>query len=201
MDNHIFTKVAYFISLITHPVFLFFYTFIYLLFMTDLFAGIVQVYNIWLIFAYLVLNSIVIPLGLIYFFERKFNIIDKSKRQLPYFILIFFYFLIYLFFRNFMFPDIIKKFILSILLGLVVLFFLNFIFKISMHTTSAGAVISLFLYLYFNNTAFFFTPLIFVFILTGLIGTCRLLLKAHSGFEIYIGYLAGFVITSTVLIL
>jgi hypothetical protein len=194
-------KIAYIISVITHPVFLFSYAFMYLLFNTDIFLGITQMYKIWMIISYLVLNSILIPLMLIFFFERNFNITERKKRFLPYAIMAVVYIIIYIFFLKFHFPDIIRKFLLGITIGLCALIIINFFLKISMHTTSAGATIALFMYLYFIYPEDFFSALMIIIVLAGLIGSSRLKLNEHTRLELYSGYLLGFVITFLVMIL
>lgn len=192
-------KTAIAISAFTHPIFMFFYIFVYLFYTTDLFYGVQQIYKIWHIMLYLFINSILIPLILIFFFEKDFNIEDRRRRNLPYLIMLVIYILIYVFFQNFLFPAIIKKFLLSIAIGIAVLFLMNSLFKISMHTTSAGASIALFLYLYSQNTSVFFLPLMATFVIAGIMGSSRLYLKVHTRIELYIGYLVGLISTLGVL--
>lgn len=192
-------KIAIVISALTHPIFLFFFILVYLLYQTDLFMGVIQIYKMWHILTYLMINSIIIPLSLIFFFEKDFYLEDRRKRNLPYVIMLVIYILIYIFFQSFLFPDIIKKFLLSITIGIAVLFLLNTILKISMHTSSAGALIALFLYLYSQNPSDYYLPLLLSFILAGIIGSSRLYLKVHTRIELYSGYLVGLI--STMLIL
>lgn len=75
--------------------------------------------------------------------------------------------------------------------GLVAIFMCNIFFKISMHTTAAGAALTILGILLFispvNMTMPFFAALFF----GGLVGASRILLGAHYPVEIWLGYLLG----------
>lgn len=192
-------KFATFISYLFHPLFVFFYVFLFLLFQSDLLIGILFRYRIYLIIAYLLGNSIIIPLILIYFFQRDFFLENRRQRTIPYLIVIVAYIFVFIFLQRYPLPEIIMKFLLSLIIGLSILTLLNLFKKISLHTCAAGATLAIFLELTIATSHDFFIPLIFIFIFNGLIGTSRLLLKKHTPFEIYTGYLLGIATTFLVI--
>jgi hypothetical protein len=64
-------------------------------------------------------------------------------------------------------------------------------FKVSMHTTAAGGAIGIMAVLLFlspfNMLGAFFATII----IGGIVGTARLILREHTSFEIWVGYLIG----------
>jgi len=192
-------KIAAVTSYIFHPIFFFLYIFLYLLFFSDILIGILYRYNISLIIIYILGNSIIIPLIIIYFLRRDIYLADKKKRTVPYIIIIVSYIFIYFFLKRYSLPDVIMRFLLSTIIIIVILSILNLLSKISIHTTSSGAALALFLKLTLTNPYDFFYPLMFIFIICGLIGTSRFILKAHSSFEVYSGYILGTCITFLIL--
>lgn len=184
-------RIANFLSSIFHPIFYFFYVFVYLLFFTDIFLPFVHTYKIWIILSYLFLNSIVIPVILIYFFQKDFKMEDRKKRTIPYLIIIAVYILIFLFFKKFLLPQIIIKYLIAIISGMLILTIINYFKKLSLHTTALGAVLALFIILFFNEPNTYFSNLIFITIIAGAVSSSRLFLKTHTNFEIFGGFVLG----------
>ena len=86
----------------------------------------------------------------------------------------------------------------DILLGATVSLFLAFIInnlfeKISLHAMGMGGFLAIVI-MALNITQYDLTYLfLLVIFLSGLVGTARLILKAHQTREIYTGYMLGFV--------
>jgi hypothetical protein len=77
-------------------------------------------------------------------------------------------------------------------ISLFVAFFMNIFTKVSLHTLGAGSILGLLLIMVRFST--FDIRLLFVsaIIVAGIIGTARLILKAHTEPEIIAGYFIGF---------
>lgn len=103
-------------------------------------------------------------------------------------------------------PEPYKVFILGAVISLFLAFLINIFSKISMHTTGMGGLIGmllicLFYYQYPNFWLNFPGPenfqldtrylLMAVLLLSGLVGTSRLFLKAHSSEQVFGGYFVG----------
>lgn len=90
-------------------------------------------------------------------------------------------------------PQIINILLLGSFWAVVLLFMASIFFKVSMHTTAAGGAIGIMAVLLFlspfNMLAAFFATII----IGGLVGTARLILREHTTFEIWVGYLIGLV--------
>ena len=143
-------------------------------------------------------------LGMIDSLEMK----DKSERIGPYIITGIFYLWM---FRNFLsnpeIPPAYTSFVLGATIGLFIAFFINLFSKISAHAVGMGGLIAMVLITMLRYHHGPFTVdlaflgvlqlnmsivLMLVIILAGLVGTSRLLLKAHEPQDVYGGFLVGF---------
>ncbi len=110
-------------------------------------------------------------------------------------------------------PKILIAFVLSSVLCILISFALNTKFKLSLHAVGAGSFVTLWIVVrYFHSedgvlyfrfvkeslSSFHLNGLMALsMILAGWIGSCRLYLKAHDPFELYLGYAVG--VFSTIL--
>lgn len=118
---------------------------------------------------------------------------DAKQRILPFIAIMIFYFWAYIVVMKQNMPALLVWTMLGSCIAIVIAFILNSFFKISLHTIGMGGLVIVALKLatmaYFN-----FTPLvILVLIVAGIIGSCRLYLKAHTNQEVYLGYWVGMV--------
>ena len=91
-------------------------------------------------------------------------------------------------------PFVVRLLILGSFWSVIALFMASIFFKISMHATAAGGMLGLFIALLFINPIDMRVPLFVALILAGVIGTARLLLRAHRPWEVWSGYVVGLVI-------
>lgn len=193
------------ISLVFHPVFLNFYVVVLFLFVHPYTASKMNMNARLLHMAILIVNMVILPLLLMLFLEKRKII---TSLQLPLreergmvFLMLFVLFGItaYQMFEQ-EFSYLLVSYLAAISLGLLILYFINLKTKISMHAVAASSVVGAFVYLMFfesNNNYLYY--LCFFILLSGLIGSARLYLKAHSPRQIWLGYTTGFLITITVL--
>ena len=187
-------KIAYVISFVFHPIFLFFHTFIFLLFYSDFFIN-SSAFISWFIISYIAITTILLPLLLIYIFTKDFALAEKEQRTTPYLIIIFVYLLMLIFFNKFSLPSLIKNFISGIIISLIIVLIINRYIKISIHSFAIAGILALFLKLFLFSPIDFYIPLMITALLAGIIGTSRLILETHSEKELYLGYLVGFPLT------
>ena len=88
-------------------------------------------------------------------------------------------------------PFVVRLLILGSFWSVIALFMASIFFKISMHATAAGGMLGLFIALLFINPIDMRVPLFVALILAGVIGTARLLLRAHRPGEVWAGYALG----------
>ena len=87
-----------------------------------------------------------------------------------------------------------KLFMLASVLVIVALLLISFKWKISNHMAAIGAVAGLFFALSFRKGLNPVYSLLIIILVSGLIGTARLVLKKHSILEIIAGYALGFIV-------
>ncbi len=124
-------------------------------------------------------------------FIKSIFLKTQRERIIPYIATNIFYFWMYLVFKNQEeVPVILTSFIFGIFLASSVALIANIYFKISMHALGVGALTGLILIIIFSGFTYaIFLPVILVFIITGLVGTSRMIVSDHTPFDIYTGIL------------
>jgi hypothetical protein len=120
-------------------------------------------------------------------FIKSIFLKTQRERIAPYIATNFFYFWMFLVFRNQPeVPAILTCFIFGAFLASSVALISNIYFKISMHALGVGALCGLALIIIFSGFTYavFLTPMIIVLI-TGLVSTSRLIVSDHKPFDIY----------------
>ena len=192
-------KIATFLSVLFHPIFLFFYLILYLVYFTDLFLIYRYSPHLWMLLLYVFLNTVVIPIILIFFYSSDLMMKDKENRTIPYLIMIVVYAFMLFFFIKFYISALVLRFLIALIIGLICLSIINIYYKSSLHTFAMGTLLAFFIRIYFLQSGMFFYPLIIMLILAGIIGSARLALEAHTKGELLAGYGIGTVVGLIVL--
>ena len=146
----------------------------------------------------IVINTLILPalallmlrgLGLI----SSFSMYERQGRTLPYITSMFFYFWSTVsFFMDKGMPDSLRILLLGVSIGLSVCFFTNIlILKVSLHVTAAMSFLVYLAGMYPQSEKDLIFFLILAMLGAGLVGSSRLILKAHTPKEIAAGYLVG----------
>jgi len=205
--------LAYSVSVFCHPLFMLTYMLLILLTVNPYLFGVNKVGDSSFLILMVFFSTVFIPgvaiimmklLGLIESIELR----DRQERIGPYIITGLFYLWM---FRTLLdnpnIPIAFKIFVLGATIALFVAFFINLFSKISMHTVGMGGLLAMVLITMFQYShgafwvdfsAFKFQMsmtqlLMVVILLCGMVGTARLLLKAHDPQEIYGGYFIGII--------
>lgn len=204
---------AYFISVLCHPLFILTYMLLILLTVNPYLFGVNNLGDSSFLILMVFFSTVFIPgvaillmklLGLIQSIE-----LDESQDRIgPYIITgVFYLWTFRTILDNPNIPIAFKIFVLGATIALFLSFFINLFSKISMHTVGMGgllAMIAITMFQYSHGVFWVNFPfgkfeltmtqlLMFVILLSGLVGTSRLLLKAHNPQEIYGGFFIGFV--------
>jgi membrane-associated phospholipid phosphatase len=189
--------ISRFVSFVFHPLFLPAYAvFITIVANPSLFdfSGINR--NILLI--QVVINTVILPaitIGLMIplGFVKSLKMEETTDRILPYIAGMFYYiWIVVLFIKGGETPVIINVLMLGVLLSMILSFLVTLVYtKVSLHTVGAGILVGYFLTIN-SIMELNIVPVILVAIfLAGLIGTARLVLKAHTTEEVFLGYFIG----------
>ncbi len=184
------------ISVLFHPIFMPFLT-ILIVFNTNTYLSNfaleakLKIYFIFLFFTVL-MPLIMIAILLKTKQIKSIYLETKEERRFPYLFIIITYFALYYLLIKLQLPIYLSIFILGILIATIIGLIINTFWKISTHMIGIGYISGLifFIILNFNvSLTHFFLLLILV---SGLIGTCRMYLKAHTLSQIFVGYIVGF---------
>lgn len=159
----------------------------------------------WIISAMIFSFSFILPVINIYILYKlkrisSITLEDQNERTFPYILTSCFYFgLFYLFLDLNIWPSI-KVLIfgggLSVLLTAVV----NMKYKISAHAVGIGGLISSLMMVSYVLKYNAVPEISVLFLLAGIIASCRLYLEAHKPSQIYFGFALGFITQLTVFI-
>ena len=148
-----------------------------------------------LIMAYLF--TILIPTVMIHFYRRHqgWSLIElghRERRMVPYVISIVSYFTCVFVMQRLHMPHFMSAIIIAALLLQIVCALINVWWKISTHTAAiggvAGALFAFAEYLNFNPVWW----LCLVFLVAGVLGTSRMILRQHSLSQVVVGFWVGF---------
>lgn len=204
---------AHIISVVFHPLLMLTYMLVLLLLINPYLFGVHNIKGNAPLILFVFLSTFMIPAFAVFMMKQldfisSIQMHDRMERTGPYIITGIFYLWM---FRNVLdnpnIPTAFTVFVLGSTIGLFLAFFINIFSKISAHAVGMGGlmamvVISMFLYSYddfvINLNSFGIvkcsmnTLLMASIVLAGIVGTSRLLLKAHEPKDLYGGYLVGF---------
>lgn len=205
-------QVAGFFSYLFHPLFLTAYFLLLVYWMNPIFIDFSDHHASFLIIFSLLTSTILFP-GIAIFLMKGLNLIDsihmrdKRERVGPLIVTGLFYVWVFVNLKNNSFvPEYLAYFMLGGTLALFMGFFFTLFFKVSLHTIGLGALTAAF-FLVKNHYSFADVALpwwghssliidtnvvlILLILISGWVASCRLLLKAHTLFQLYLGYFLG----------
>ena len=122
---------------------------------------------------------------------RNYRIETIKERKMPVVLMVFLYFFLGQSMNNVYIKDLALLFY-STSLGLFILFiFFYFQKKISIHLLSLGIPLGFFMVLSYSYQQAFLIEIIGIFLISGLVGSSRLHLKAHTHKEVFSGFFIG----------
>ena len=148
-----------------------------------------------LLLAYLF--TILLPTLLIHLYRRYqgWSLIElghRERRMVPYVVSIVSYFTCIYVMEQFHMPHFMSSIIVAALLVQIVCALINIWWKISTHTAAIGGVGgALFAFAYYLG----FNPvwwLCVIFLIAGVLGSCRMILRQHSLAQVVVGFWVGF---------
>jgi membrane-associated phospholipid phosphatase len=143
-------------------------------------------------------STFIIPLLLsLLLLNRKFikslEMVTTKERIIPYAFTIIFYVFTLSMLKEATIPPIIFNFVIGATLSVILAFIINLKWKISAHMIGIGGLVGA-LICVSNMIEVYLTPyIIFALLIAGLVGSARLILKAHNQSQIYVGFIVGVV--------
>lgn len=151
----------------------------------------------WYILLCNILFTVLMPVLMIFLLLRNnmitsLDLRNREDRKYPIIFTIVFQIANYYFLSKAHLPGPYMFFLLAGLFSLIVTLLVTNYWKISMHMTGIGCVIGAFLTLACIWPVDVRIILAILFLLAGIIGSSRLLLRAHDGWQVTAGFFAGF---------
>ena len=188
---------AQFFSYLLHPVFIPVYVTAYLALMHPLlFAGFSKTERLTTI-AIVFLNTCFFPLMTVILlkalgFIQSIQLHTQKDRIIPYIASGIFYFWAYSVFKGQTdYPTILIVFLLGIFLSSSAALIANIYYKVSMHAIGMGGATGILLLLLLQHNLLPAWPLSAAFLLSGVVLSSRLVIKSHSPFDAYSGFIIG----------
>lgn len=201
MQQTISQTIAQVVSYLFHPILIPTYAVLLLMWSNPFYIASIKSPQGYQLFVSVFFNTFLLPVFIMRMFKnlgfvKDFNLNDRKERALPYLLMISFLFWAWFVLKFYMgFPSVIHETMWGCFLSVMAAYFINiFYFKISMHTLGMGGLLVVMFrasFLASNNIQY---ALMAIIIIAGLVGTARLLLKAHEPLEVYYGYLLGIVV-------
>lgn len=196
----IMNKLAQFISVIAHPIFL--PTWMFLILVS---SGLCNIYNtnITIVFSTIFVTTFVIPM-IFMFILKKVGVIKsitmerREDRFIPLIIMVIFLYTTQTLFRDVTALGFFNFFIVCNIILCSIVFWINIYWKISLHAIGCGSLVSIIFILTSISVEIFLPYLFAAIIISGVVGSARLYLKSHSASQVYTGFAVGFM---TVLII
>ena len=157
------------------------------------------------VYSIILLCTVVLPLTLLpalHFFKmiQQITIDERRERLIPLFFATICFYIAYYLVSKFAPIQVITLFLFSNMLVIISILMVSIFWKISIHMAGIGGITALVVVIslaYSIDLTFYLAGAI---LLSGLLGTCRLAVKAHSMLEIVAGYLLGFLLIGGLMI-
>ena len=119
---------------------------------------------------------------------------EKGERKYPYLLTVIIYSLTGYMMNNLGFPRIMVFFIIGITLVITLLSLINIRYKISAHSAGVGGLVAFSFLIGDQSIIDFRWIMISALIISGLVMSSRIYLKAHRPSQVYTGFLLGFLV-------
>ena len=189
--------LALFFSIIFHPLFIASYVIYFLLFMHPLvFAELDKQKKVFALINVILCTAFLPAFSVLLVWQLKLgtqSLQMKTQREriIPYALAMIFYFWSWNVFRNLAYPPVSVHFLLGSFLVVFGGWFSNIYFKVSMHAMAVGGLAMFFILFSFSDGFSSGLYLSLSLLIAGIVCTSRLILSAHTFFEIYFGLFIG----------
>lgn len=195
-------KIAKIISIIFHPIFIPTLGFLLLFasgFYNTMLSGDARNYVLLVIF----FTTATLPMLTVAMLalNPKFNVLMTNSRDriIPLLFTSVFYYIGFVLLGQIHFIPAFKLFMIASVMVIVALLLISFKWNISIHMAAIGAVTATFFALSFRGGANPVAPIIIVVLISGLVGSARLVQNKNNLLQVAAGYVLGFIILYPVL--
>lgn len=189
-------KFAMAVSIIFQPIFIPLYS-LFVLYNADTYLTYAVQPNIkmWT-YGITLVNSILIPIGLFYYFLKaglieSIHMHTAKERSLPFLATIVFHLSTYFWFCKLPIPSLFANLVLGAVISVAVAFVINLKWKVSIHMLGMGGIVGTIIGLVLRYQVDTIPLIMALIILSGVVGYARLRLNAHTPLQVYVGFILG----------
>ncbi len=149
-------------------------------------------------FIYLVtvLNTLILPIAIFYYFYRKkliksFHMHTAKERSLPFLTTLIFHLSTYYLFTKVPMPDLFQNIVLGGAISVVFALLINIKWKVSIHMLGMGGIVGTIIGLILRYQVDAVLLVMVLVLLSGIVGYARLRLNAHTPRQVYAGFVLG----------
>jgi hypothetical protein len=152
-----------------------------------------------IIFTMVLVNTVILPIAILPLLKLR-NVISsyrletRGERIIPLLMTSLMYFVTAFMMFRLQLPLLIKEYVFAASCVVLATALLNFRRKISVHAVGAGAMVATVMILSFRMLTVNVWVLVITLIVSGLVMTSRLWLRAHTPAEVYSGFVTGFIV-------
>ncbi|MDB4655222.1 phosphatase PAP2 family protein [Flavobacteriales bacterium] len=160
-------------------------------------------------FIYLItlLNTVILPIGVFYYFYRaklidSFHMHTAKERSLPFLTTIVFHLSTFYLFTKAPMPSLFPNLVLGAVFSVATAFVINLKWKVSIHMLGMGGIVGTIIGLILRYQVDAIQLVMALVILSGVVGYSRLRLDAHTPLQVYVGFVLGtLILTGSVVLL
>lgn len=199
-------KFAMALSIIFQPVFVPIYSLV-ILYHANTYITYAIPQDVWkFIFIITLLNTVVFPMGVFYYFLRSgliesLHMHSAKERSLPFLSMIVFHLSTFYVFSRIPVPDLFLNLILGAALSVATAFVINLKWKISIHMLGMGGIVGTIIGIVLRYQVEAVPLVMALVLLSGLVGYARLKLNAHTPLQVYAGFVMGTMILSLTVVM
>ncbi len=189
-------KPAKVISVLFHPLLVPTYALLLFINLNTHFVLAIPIQVRYLMTLLVFLTTFMLP-ALILLILRKFDVVksmempERQERALPLIIVSAFFYLTYYLLKQMEQNSIITLFMIGATMLILLCLIINYFTKISLHTASWGGFLGALMGYSLNARVDVMLWLYAIILITGIVATARLILKAHTPAQVYGGFLLG----------
>lgn len=192
-------KLAMAISVIFQPIFVPLYSLIILFNADTYITYAVQPEVKKFIFLITLLNTVILPMGVFYYFYRaklieSFQMHTAKERSLPFLSTLVFHMSTFYLFTKAPMPSLFQNLVMGAAISVSTAFVINLKWKVSIHMLGMGGIVGTFIGMVLRYQVNAVPLVMALVILSGIVGYARLKLNAHTPLQVYVGFVLGTVI-------
>lgn len=153
-----------------------------------------------------ILNTVILPMGVFYYFYRaklieSLHMHTAKERSLPFLTVLVFHMSTFYLFTKAPMPSLFANLVLGAAFSVTAAFAINLKWKISIHMLGMGGIVGTIIGLILRYQIDAIPLVMSLVLLSGLVGYSRLRLNAHTPLQVYAGFVLGtLILTGSVLV-